>query len=120
VVEDSEVRHEWFRHKLRGLSYKIAETPDKAVELIKSEHFDIVFLDHDSGISMVLDHTDPMFLENTFWKAAQQLDRDEFKGEILIHSGNPIGAKRMYNLLIRKCHPFIGAFGSFDIKVGNE
>jgi hypothetical protein len=118
VVEDSEVRNEWFAYKMPNCV--IATNPLDALRELNEHEFDIVFLDHDCHGKFFVDPTDPEFLNRTFWRAAQKLHRDEFKGEIVIHSGNPVGAKRMFDLLKNKCHPFVAPFGSFDVRIKDE
>jgi hypothetical protein len=116
VIEDSEMRHKWFRSKLPDCT--IATSPDEGVSILKTvgDKFDIVFLDHDAVVEFV-EPTDDGFLDRSFWCVAQQLYRMEFKGQIIIHSGNPVGAQRMAFLLKSKCKVEVMPFGSFDIEV---
>ena len=116
IVEDNEARHEWFRENLPGCS--IAESPQIALEILKiNQNWDIIFLDHDCHGRFFVEPTDPEFLNRTFWQVAQHLHRIEFPGQIVIHSGNPVGAKRMEALLGPKCKVAVIPFGMFDIEV---
>jgi NAD+-processing family protein with receiver domain len=116
IVEDAEVRLDWFLAKLP--SSMTAVTPQEAIMILDiSQDFDVVFLDHDCAGSYFVDPADPEFLNKSFWRVAQYLHRTEFKGLVVIHSGNPVGAKRMEALLSSVCKVAVLPFGSFDIEV---
>lgn len=122
VVEDAEFRHDWFRKKLPGCI--IASEPEDAIaRFIIAENllpFDIVFLDHDlrvdlAGNRFMVSAEDPDYEKDTYWRVAQLLKGQNFKGTVIIHSGNPVGAKRMADLL-SDLDVYILPFGSFDIQ----
>ena len=117
VVEDSDIRNQWFREKLPGCT--VATSPQLAISNLLINHnslYDIVFLDHDAR-PVFIDPADPDFLDKTFWRVAQYLRRIEFKGMVVIHSGNPVGAARMEALLGATCKVAVLPFGMFDIEV---
>lgn len=122
IVEDAEERIKWFRKVLPGCT--VAVNPKEALAILQStdNDFDIVFLDHDcrvdtEGTRWMVEPTDPDFLNSTFWRVAQHLHRMEYSGQVVIHSGNPIGAKRMEALLGSVCKVAVIPFGRFDIQV---
>ena len=45
VLDDTEDRISWFRQRIPGLRY--AKTCDEALQILSTEKFDCVFLDHD-------------------------------------------------------------------------
>lgn len=118
VVEDSEARNEIFRRWLPEAV--IATNPADALDHLKSDRFDVVFLDHDYHGLMFVDKSDPEYLNRTFWAVAQKLHRIGFIGQVIVHSGNPIGAKRMADLLSESADVFVSPFGSFTVEVFDE
>lgn len=125
VVEDAPKRNEWFASVLPH--FDIAETPKVALAMLALHHYDIVFLDHDCrvdahGVRTFVEPTDEDFLDSTFWRVAQRLAGSEAPVEdqpqVVIHSGNPVGANRMA-ALIRSVNPrvYVMPFGSFEIKI---
>lgn len=109
VVEDSASRIKWFREKLAGGEPKmvVGTQPDYALEELQNgAPFDIIFLDHDAKWN------DPNL---TFLPVAQRLAELKFAGDVIIHSYNPPGAKRMEHILGREARVIIAPFGSFDI-----
>jgi CheY-like chemotaxis protein len=115
VVEDNPIRHDWFRMKLPYC--EISETTKDAIAaLTYFDKFDVIFLDHDT-VHRFVDPSEPDFLDLTFWKVAQYLHRTEYKAQIIIHSGNPVGAGRMAALLGPEAKVTILPYGTFDIEV---
>jgi hypothetical protein len=118
IVEDNEIRLNWFREKLAGMKYTTCSTPQKALNVLGVHRFDVVFLDHDA-VPLFVDPSDPNHDDKTFFRVAQLLARNGFDGTVVIHSGNPVGAERMAHLLEDRgnIHVVIAPFGSFDITV---
>lgn len=116
VVEDNEERIEWFKAALSGIRYQICMTPYDALAYLDFLKPDVVFLDHDA-VPRFVHPTDPDFSDMTFFRVAQRLARDNFNGLVVIHSGNPVGAKRMSYLLLDRSEAkvVISPFGSFKI-----
>lgn len=116
IVEDNEERIEWFKNALSGMRYQICMTPYDALAWLDSSTPDVVFLDHDA-VPMFVQPEDPDFSDLSFYRVAQRLARDNFSGLVVIHSGNPVGALRMANLISEKnCAKVLKApFGSFKI-----
>jgi hypothetical protein len=118
IVEDSEARNDWFREKLPESI--ICTNPHEAtVELVAADQygyrFGIVFLDHDC-VPRFVEHEEPEYRKLTFWAVAEYLAVKKFAGIVVIHSGNPVGAKRMADLLESAgVLVSIIPFGMFDI-----
>jgi hypothetical protein len=84
-----------------------------------SPRFDIIFLDHDCDGKYFADPADPEFLNKSFWRVAQYLHKIRYKGQVVVHSGNPVGAERMAALLdaVSETKVVVIPFGMFDIKI---
>lgn len=113
VVEDNNQRNIWFREHLNART-TICATKEAALEELKNgAPFDIVFLDHDAV---------PVFwsLEDaevkTFYDVAKRLTELNFDGNVVIHSFNEAGAKRMMSLLRHTAADVVWMkFGTFGI-----
>lgn len=116
-MEDNQFRNDWFLSKLPDAV--VADNPTAAVSILKTIEydFDIVFLDHDCAGKFFVSPEDPEYLNKTFWKVAQELHRTEYAGQVVIHSGNPVGAKRMQDLFGSSIASHVIPFGQFDIEV---
>jgi CheY-like chemotaxis protein len=81
VLDDSQDRLDWFRRKIPGM--QCATSARKAIEILKSEQFDLVFLNHD------LSFMDGGFPNRQFGngkEVARFLAITKFPGRIVIHS----------------------------------
>ncbi len=116
VVDDSEERMCWFKEKLKDANATFAMSPAKAENVIGAHNFEIVFLDHDA-IPEFIDPDRDDFEEKTFFPVARMLARKQWSGTAIIHSHNPVGAKRMADMLARRAHVLIWPYGTFDIEV---
>lgn len=47
VLDDDQRRHRWFKKRFKGDHIEIAETVEKAKELLQIGKYDAIFLDHD-------------------------------------------------------------------------
>lgn len=85
---------------------------------LEHEQFGMVFLDHDC-VNRFVDASDFQYNVLTFWETAQRLFDMQFKGVIVIHSGNPVGAARMAAMLREMSDTvFVFPYGTFDVKYG--
>lgn len=115
IVEDNNIRIEWFEKRLEGMKFVVCVTPQMALTVLKNHDFDIVFLDHDAvPVFIPDDHPDHKLL--TFFRVAQLLKRIDYKGVVVIHSQNPVGAKRMQRELEDQ-EVYVLPFGHFELKV---
>jgi len=108
VLDDTEDRISWFRSKLPNVRF--AKTCDEALEILSSEKFDIIFLDHDLSW---IDAGFPDRLHGNGKEVARYLARTRFLGKIVIHSRSD-QANAMAKILP---HATIARFGEFDITV---
>jgi hypothetical protein len=114
VVDDNEDRLRWF--KIKYPEVKLAETPMIARILLGRANFSLVFLDHDCVPGFV-DPQDPDFETKTFWSVAQKLM--DSTAVVVVHSGNPAGARRMAALLRERPfgETFVYPIGTFEIEI---
>lgn len=108
VLDDTEDRISWFRSKLPNVRF--AKTCDEALEILSSEKFDLIFLDHDLSW---MDAGFPSRLHGNGKEVARYLARTHFLGKIVIHSRSD-QANAMAKILPQAT---IARFGEFDITV---
>ena len=106
VLDDTEDRISWFRSKLPNLRF--AKTCDEALEILSSDSFDMVFLDHDLSW---MDAGFPRRQHGNGKEVARYLARTQFSGKIVIHSRSD-QAEAMAKILPQAT---IARFGEFDI-----
>lgn len=109
VLDDTEDRLGWFRKHLPGVELRWAKTAKQAIEILASEPFDLVFLDHD------LSFMDAGFPERQFGngkEVARYLAIKKFAGRVVIHSKNEDGVKAMAKILPAAT---IARFDDFEI-----
>ena len=116
IVEDNEERLERFRAAFHGMRYQVCVSPQEALDFLKDETPNAVFLDHDC-VPRFVDSADPDYDTMTFFRVAQQLVKNSYNGLVIVHSGNPVGAKRMADLLSDRseANVVIAPFGSLKI-----
>ena len=86
IVEDDIDRQKWFMHHTYGHYTRYAQDSRKALEILDSEEFDIVFLDHDLGKSTSIEIAERI-------KGLPQIPM------IIIHSCNPVGQRNLKRIL---------------------
>ncbi|MGA9040785.1 MAG: cyclic-phosphate processing receiver domain-containing protein [Terriglobales bacterium] len=106
MLDDTDDRISWFRSKLSNLRF--AKTCDEALEILCSEKFDIVFLDHDLSW---MDAGFPNRQHDNGKEVARYLARTRFPGKIVIHSRSD-QAEAMARILPQAT---VVRFGEFDI-----
>jgi len=104
VLEDDPNRVARFKRELIGHAVEFTEHVSKANMLLDGEKFDLLFLDHDLGGEIFVDHTK----EETGYHVAQHIPRTQNKNTpAVVHSCNMVGAKNMSNYLENcVCIPF--------------
>ncbi len=97
ILEDDKIRQAYFIKHLEGHEIYIVDNSKDCIEQLQ-KHWNYLFLDHDLG-----NDTDSGYV------VAQWLHKknNNLPDEIIIHSLNPVGAKRMHQLLpMAKIVPF--------------
>lgn len=111
VVEDSERRIRWFQEHLGGPT-DYARTLNQGLHrAADASKYDVVFLDHDAIPEMWSPESNNI---PTFYQVAVLLANQNYDGQVVIHSYNPVGAKRMANI-IRSEKTLIWPFGTFEV-----
>ncbi len=112
IVEDDEVRCEWFRGHLSACDLEITCDTGEAVRLLAEKQFDLILLDHDLRDEHYW--SDERDDEHTGYAVAAWLAAHpgaQPRAEVVIHSLNYAGAERMLAALLAagfdaECIPF--------------
>ena len=102
LLDDDTLRHEWFARQFKGDRLDVAVEPARAVELLSSNHYDLVFLDHDLLPEHY--HAREFDDERSGYAVARWLADSPARlaaATIIIHTRNADGALRMVELLRR-------------------
>ena len=102
LLDDDTLRHEWFAKQFKGDRLDVAVDPARAVELLSSNYYDVIFLDHD----LLPEHyyAEEFDDERSGYAVARFLaGRPDRQGAatIVVHTRNADGALRMVELLRR-------------------
>jgi len=115
VLDDTEERLVWFRSQLRGVAgYHEASTADRALEILSTEKFDVVFLDHDLSWE---DAGFPDRQHGNGKEIARYLARTKFAGRVIIHSKNEDGIRAMKKYLPEASTE---RYGDFEIVIARQ
>jgi hypothetical protein len=109
VLDDAEERLGWFRERMPKMRW--AKTAEAALEILATEEFDLVFLDHDLSWE---DAGFPDRQHGNGKEIARFLARTSFAGRVIIHSKNEDGVNVMAQFLPAAK---IERFGDFDISL---
>jgi CheY-like chemotaxis protein len=99
-LDDNEDRHVEFCERMQDHDVSVAFTTHQAIELLDTNApYDVVYLDHDLG---EIANTEP-FNERTGRVVAEHiasvLPRDKWPKQVIIHSWNIDGSRRMRDIL---------------------
>lgn len=107
ILDDDDVRHEWFARELGNNELVHIHTFDEFVETLNKDSFDVIFLDHDlndHGYKSVeifgMPYSRPT--ELTGLDAAEHmtnLPSSKRPDKVIVHSWNPGGARLMMDTL---------------------
>ena len=102
LLDDDALRHEWFARQFKGDSVEVAADPARAIEMLASNYYDVIFLDHD----LLPEHyyAEEFDDERSGYAVARWLaERPErlAASHIIAHTRNADGALRMIELLRR-------------------
>ena len=115
VLDDTQERLFWFRQNLKGVAaYRDASTADRALEILSTETFDVVFLDHDLCWE---DAGFPDRQHGNGKEIARYLARTKFAGRVIIHSKNEDGVRAMQKYLPQAS---IARYGDFEIVIARQ
>ncbi len=100
LLDDDTFRHEWFARQFKGDTVDVAADAARAVEMLSSNYYDVIFLDHD----LLPEHyyAEEFDDERTGYAVARWLadnptaQRDAL---VIVHSLNYEGARRMVNAM---------------------
>ena len=100
LLDDDTLRHDWFAKQFKGDRLDLTVEPAHAIELLSTNYYDLVFLDHDLLPEHY--HSDTLDDEKTGYAVALWLasrpDR-QAAATIIVHTRNADGALRMVELL---------------------
>jgi len=109
ILEDRTERMSKFQRALIGVPFDHAADAATAKELLSSEKYDLIFLDHDLGGDEFVSSDDP----NTGYQVAKFIpETPNALTPAVIHSCNPGGAQNMQGVLP---HAVIVPFPSLDV-----
>jgi CheY-like chemotaxis protein len=102
LLDDDTLRHEWFARQFKSDHLDVAADPARAVELLSSNYYDLIFLDHD----LLPEHyyAEEFDDERSGYAVARWLsERPErlAAATVIVHTRNADGALRMVELLRR-------------------
>jgi CheY-like chemotaxis protein len=100
LLDDDVLRHEWFARRFGGDQLDVAADPARAIELLSSNHYDLIFLDHD----LLPEHyyAEGFDDERSGYAVARWLSERPDRcavAHIIAHTRNADGALRMVELL---------------------
>src|SRR5688572_27982357 len=102
LLDDDTLRHDWFAKQFKGDQLDVAADPARAVELLSSNYYDLIFLDHD----LLPEHyyAKDFDDERSGYAVARWLADTPARlaaATIIVHTRNADGALRMVELLRR-------------------
>ena len=102
LLDDDTLRHDWFAKQFKGDRLDVAIDPARAVELLSTNYYDVIFLDHD----LLPEHyyAEEFDDERSGYAVARWLAESPGKlasATIIVHTRNADGAFRMVELLRR-------------------
>lgn len=110
ILEDDSNRMVKFRRELIGHQIDHAKTAEEGSNLIGSNKYDLIFLDHDLGGKQMVDSNN----ENTGYQLAKFIAKsmENKTTPCIVHSCNPAGAHNITHILQHAC---VIPFPSLDI-----
>jgi CheY-like chemotaxis protein len=102
LLDDDSARHDWFSRQFKGDRVDVASDAARACELLASNYYDLIFLDHD----LLPEHyyAEEFDDERSGYAVARWLaERPGLlaPAQIIVHTRNADGALRMVELLRR-------------------
>jgi len=104
ILEDDPQRVYWFYTEFMEDEVAVVNNASVAKVLLYAVSFDLICLDHDLGGQFFVDSDG----ENTGYQIAKYIPGTiNNEATVIIHSYNPKGAEKMYDVLIGDCR-FVG------------
>ncbi|MDT5296030.1 MAG: Cyclic-phosphate processing Receiver domain [Acidobacteriota bacterium] len=102
LLDDDTLRHAWFAKQFKGDLLDVAADPARSIELLSSNYYDLIFLDHD----LLPEHyyAEEFDDERSGYAVARWLAERPDRlaaATIVVHTRNADGALRMVELLRR-------------------
>jgi len=102
LLDDDTLRHAWFARQFKGDRLDIAADAPRAIEMLASNYYDLIFLDHD----LLPEHyyAETFDDERSGYAVARWLSERPDRlaaSDIIVHTRNADGALRMVELLRR-------------------
>ena len=94
ILEDDPIRMKIFNRKLFNHTIDHAEHAADAIDFLKANKYDLIFLDHDLGDTQI--NFDP---EDCGMLVAQYIAANNIETPVIIHSFNVVAAGKMLELL---------------------
>lgn len=101
ILDDRQERLDYLSEMYSGCEIYCARNYAQAINLLAAHKFELVSLDHDLGDFYVAE-MDENLVERTGSEVAEYIKNmpaDQIPDEIIIHSSNPVGARRMLSIL---------------------
>ena len=96
LLEDDYARVSWFKMKTIGHVLTVVSTVEDAKQALAEKEYRLLLLDHDLGGTQMAPSD-----SNSGYAVAEFIRDRDIPGEVIIHSCNPIGAKRMQDAIGR-------------------
>ena len=109
VLDDDLDRVAWFRNRLPNAEF--AHTADEAVKMLAANKYQAVFLDHDLTEEHYTKPTLKSF-KGTGQEVARFMNTMKYKGVVVIHSRNLLGADMMMEYLP---NAHLAPYGEFEV-----
>ncbi len=102
ILDDMEVRHEGFKRRFIGCEITHCYTYDEAVAALTNDIFDLVCLDHDLTELQTCGYDDGEKCGYDVALFLAALEKNKLPKEVLVHSWNIGGARRIVAALAGK------------------
>ena len=109
VLDDDLDRVVWFKQRLPDALF--AQTADEAIKLLEDNSFQAAFLDHDLHWTHIADIG---IFKGTGREVAGFMQKIRFKGSVVIHSRNVLGAAMMHKYLPQAQ---VSPYGEFEVQL---
>lgn len=96
ILEDDAERIKLFRQNLIGHDLDITDSSKQAIKLLKSNKYNVIFLDHDLGGKQNVASGEDTGYEVALWLSKNP---ERKPNQIIIHSYNPVGRQNMKAVL---------------------